>query len=128
MYAINGDSWRAIEPNWALQPGEILSDTMPEMSAEQQAAKLLNEMKELVQAHIDQVAREMAYTDGLHAASYVASTIEAWAAEAQAFVAWRDSVWVAAISILYDCKSGLREIPSADDLLAELPAMEWPNV
>lgn len=78
-----------------------------------------------VQAHIDQVARARAYTDGLHCATYASSTIPAWQAEGQAFVAWRDGVWVTAISIMDDCKQGLREIPTPGELVAELPEMRW---
>lgn len=117
-----------MQPDWELQPGESYSETLPEPSAEQLAAELLAEMTGLVQSHIDTVAKTRAYTDGLHAASYAASTIPSWAAEGQAFVAWRDRVWIAAISIMDDCKAGLRDIPGADDLLDELPEMEWPNV
>jgi hypothetical protein len=90
------------------------------------AQELLWTMQNVVQAHIDQVARERAYTDGLHAATYAVSTIPAWAAEGQAFVAWRDSVWIAAISIMDDCKAGLRDIPTPGELVAELPPITWP--
>lgn len=90
--------------------------------------ELITNLSAVVQAHIDQVARSRAYTDGLHAATYANSTIPAWQAEGQAFVAWRDSVWIAAISIMDDCKAGLREIPTPDSLVSELPVMVWPDV
>jgi len=47
-----------------------------------------------------------------------------WAAEAQAFVAWRDSVWQAAIDMLADAEAS-GEAPSVEDVLAALP--DWPT-
>ena len=127
-YAIKPDgSWRAVTPEMALMDDEIYSEKLPEPTADQIAAELLAEMSRVVQAHIDQVARERAYNDGLHCATYANSTIPAWAAEGLAFVAWRDSVWIAAISIMDDCKLGLRDIPTPGELVAELPVMVWPG-
>lgn len=89
--------------------------------------KKMMALSAVIQAKIDQVARERDYTDGLHAATYASSTIPAWAAEGQAFVAWRDSVWVTAIGIMQACQQGERNIPTPAELLAELPVMVWPG-
>lgn len=123
---ING-SWRAVTPDMALMDDEIYSETLPEPTAEQIAAELLAALSAVVQAYIDQVARERAYNDGLHAATYAVSTVPTWRAEGLAFVSWRDSVWLATIAIMDDCKAGLRHIPSADELLGELPKISWPG-
>jgi len=89
--------------------------------------RYMRRLSAVVQAHINQIARERDYTDGLHAATYASSTIPAWAAEGQAFVAWRDSVWVTAIGIMQACQQGERNIPTPAELLAELPVMVWPD-
>lgn len=79
-----------------------------------------------IQAHIDGVARSRNYADGVALASYTVSTIPAWAAEAQAFAAWRDAVWAYAYGELAKVMAGERAKPTIDVLIAELPAMVWP--
>jgi hypothetical protein len=50
-------------------------------------------VKRVVSEHIESVARSMGYSSAVSCASYVASTNPEWAAQAQAFIAWRDAVW-----------------------------------
>lgn len=50
-----------------------------------------------------------------------------WAAEAAVFVAWRDAVWLYAYAEMDKVLTGQRPQPSIDDLIAELPAIEWPS-
>ena len=80
-----------------------------------------------IQAMIDAKASERQYDSGATLASYVNSTIEQWASEAQAFVAWRDAVWLYALAELDKVQKGEREQPSVEDFLAELPEFEWPD-
>lgn len=80
-----------------------------------------------IQAMIDAKAQEKQYDSGATLASYVNSTIEQWAAEAQAFVVWRDQVWAYALTELAKVQSSEREQPSVEDFLAEMPAFEWPE-
>ncbi|WP_266076825.1 hypothetical protein [Brucella intermedia] len=79
-----------------------------------------------IQAHIDSKAQEKQYDSGATLASYVSSTVPGWFLDAQAFVAWRDSVWLYAFAELDKVQSGERERPSIEDFLAELPVLEWP--
>ncbi|MGH6774797.1 hypothetical protein [Brucella tritici] len=78
-----------------------------------------------IQAMIDRKAQEKQYDSGATIASYVSSTVPEWAADALAFVAWRDGVWLYAFAELDKVQSGEREQPSVEDFLAELPAFEW---
>ena len=80
-----------------------------------------------IQAMIDAKASERQYDSGATLASYVNSTIEQWAAEAQAFVAWRDAVWLYALAELDKVQKAERGQPSVEEFLAELPAFEWPE-
>lgn len=76
-----------------------------------------------VQAHIDAAAQARLYDSGVSLASYVASTNEAWAAEAQAFIAWRDAVW----SQVYALWAAPPDpAPTIEALIASLPAIVWP--
>lgn len=79
-----------------------------------------------IQSHVDAVAQSRNYDSGTSLAGYVASTNPAWAAEAQAFVAWRDAVWVYAYTELDKVTGGQREAPTVEDFIAELPAIAWP--
>lgn len=79
------------------------------------------------QAHVDAAARDRSYHDGVHLASYVASTNVVWAAEAAAFVAWRDAVWAYAYAQLAAVAAEEREQPTVAELVGELPEMEWPT-
>ncbi len=80
-----------------------------------------------IQAHIDAKAAERQYDSGTTLASYANSTIPEWAAEAQAFVAWRDQVWAYALTELSKVQGGAREQPAVEGFIAELPPFEWPD-
>ncbi|AZN72731.1 hypothetical protein D5400_16910 [Georhizobium profundi] len=101
------------------------------VTAEQKAAKAAAELTDTfrlaIQSHVDQTAQSRRYDSGNSLASYVASTNEAWAAEAQAFVAWRDEIWAHAYAELDKVTAGARPVPEVAELMAELPAMVWPE-
>lgn len=87
----------------------------------------LNDYRRAIQAHVEATAQARQYDSGITCASYVGSTVSAWAAEAQAFVAWRDKVWDYAYGELAKVGAGERERPTIETILAELPAMSWPS-
>lgn len=80
-----------------------------------------------IQAHVDATAISRLYDSGNSLATYVASTNPQWAAEAAAFVAWRDAVWAYAYAELDRVLTGQREQPSIEAFLAELPQIVWPD-
>lgn len=80
-----------------------------------------------IQAHVDAQAQGRRYDNGNSLASYVASTNPEWAAEAQAFVAWRDAVWFYAYTELDAVMAGEREQPTIEDFIGELPEIVWPS-
>lgn len=91
------------------------------------AAPTVSEYEGAIQSLVDQTARERQFRDGVTMASYVASTNEQWASEAQAFVAWRDGVWAFAYSELAKVQAGEREQPSVADFLTEIEPIVWPD-
>lgn len=103
------------DPGWRWHDGAWHLDD-PSQSAFERA----------VQAHIDMTAKTKLYTDGLSCASYVNSAVPQWAAEAGAFVAWRDQVWAYAYNQLYAVTQGQRTKPTVETLIGELPAITWP--
>src|SRR5690606_6387841 len=59
-----------------------------------------------IQQMLDRAAQERRYDSGTTISTYVNSTRPEWAAEAQAFVAWRDAVWDHAYTELDKVMSG----------------------
>lgn len=84
-----------------------------------------NDYAVAIQANVDAAARSRGYADGVALASYAASTIESWKAEALAFVAWRDSVWIYAYGRLSDAQEGIVMDPS--EVVAAMPPIAWPK-
>ncbi len=80
-----------------------------------------------IQSHIDAAAASRGYGSGAMLASYIASSVTAWAAEAAAFVAWRDAVWLAAYGLFAKVQAGETTAPSIPDLIASLPPIRWPG-
>ena len=81
---------------------------------------------EAIQNHIDSVAHARGYGNGAMLASYVSSTVPAWSAEAQTFVAWRDAVCLAAYNLLAAVKAGEADPPEISALIGLLPPINWP--
>ncbi len=77
-------------------------------------------------AMLDAKAQERRYDNATSISTYVASTNPVWAAEAQAYVAWRDAVWAHAYAELDKVLAGEREQPSVAAFLSELPELAWP--
>lgn len=80
-----------------------------------------------VRLHLDQVAKSRGYDNIVSLCSYATSTVAKYAAEGQAGVEWRDAVWVKCYEVLAEVEAGLREQPTVEQLIAELPAFVWPD-
>lgn len=87
----------------------------------------VEEYRAAIQDMLDDAARAKLYDNGLSLSTYVNSTNAQWAAEAAAFVAWRDAVWAYAYTELAKVEAELRSIPTVEDFLAELPEITWPE-
>lgn len=117
VYEGEGSKWtETVEPKRVLR--ERFTPTPPPPTEEKYAAA--------VQAHINATAATKGYGDGYAAASYSSSTIPGWAAEANAFISWRDSVWVYVFTQLAAVQAQERSQPTVSELVAELPAISWP--
>lgn len=78
-----------------------------------------------VQAYMDKTVQQRGYDNILTACSYVNSTDHIFAAEGLACVQWRDAVWRKCYDMLAEVKAGTRAIPTAEEVIAELPVLEW---
>lgn len=84
------------------------------------------EYAKAIQDHVDATARARGHNGPATLASYVSSTVPAWAIEAQTFVAWRDAVWVYAYGELAKVQAGIRPQPTVDEIVSELAPIVWP--
>lgn len=119
------DDWSA--PNapraaWVLtETGEIGVDA-------QKAAAIYRETYgAVIDRHVNATAHARGYDGAVSLVSYRFDEAQpAWAAEAEAFFAWRSQVWAYAVAQLASVLARERAQPSADELLAELPPIAWP--
>jgi hypothetical protein len=88
----------------------------------------IKDYTDATQIHLDATARAHNYDGILSACTYASSSVPKFAAEGQACVLWRDSVWATCYAILGEVQSGQRPAPTIPELLGLLPAMNWPEV
>lgn len=92
----------------------------PEEIAAQTRAQLEFE----VDNFMDSKARERGFRDRHSFALRAGITGSSWHDQAQVFGAWMDAVNDYCWQVLKDCGEGKRTVPTADELLAELPVLE----
>jgi hypothetical protein len=86
----------------------------------------ITDYENAIQNLVDETAREKQFRDGVTLASYIGSTIPRWAAEAMAFVAWRDNVWRYSYGKLAKVQAGQRPQPTVEKFLDEIARIAWP--
>ena len=80
-----------------------------------------------IQEYMDSFFRQRNYDGVLSAATYATSTNAKFAAEGQYAVEMRDAIWAKGYAIMDAVLAGEREIPSIEEVLAELPELVWPD-
>lgn len=78
-----------------------------------------------VQQRLDAFAQSRGYDDVLSACTYANSTIDKFKAEGQRCVDLRDQCWATCYQFLASALQN-GSLPNVDDVMAALPAMEWP--
>lgn len=79
-----------------------------------------------VQRRLDDFARTRNYDGILSAATYATSAVPKFAAEGQCAVQARDATWAACYAIMGEVQGGQRAMPTIEQVLSELPTLEWP--
>jgi hypothetical protein len=119
--AVTAEEWEAWR-EYRVEAGKLVKMDAATVSA-QRISTLLADASAALEAQVDATAKAWGYKDGATLASWATSAVKAWAADARAFVAWRDSVWSAYLAAAADVQSGKADLPaSTADLLATLPA------
>lgn len=98
---------------------------VPQSVPEKPIDEVLREYQDALQNFLDKKASEKQYNSALSIATYVSSTNPQWKTEADAFIVWRDEVFVYALGVLNAVEQGGAR-PSIDDFLAGLPQLTWP--
>jgi len=83
----------------------------------------VQEMKNIstsIQNHLDTKAQSLRY-DNINAIGKYVGYVNDFQAEAEALGAWASSCWKVAGQIEADVQSGVRVMPTVDEVLAELP-------
>ena len=92
-----------------------------EQKAAEAGAALQAKIAAAIDAHVEAQAKAMGYNSAANCAGYRDSTVPAWVDEAQAFIAWRDSVWQAAFA-LQTQHTADQTIPEVEEIISALPA------
>ena len=106
-----------------------LKERCPHKTQEQLATEAVNnrirEIQSAVQNLLDTKAQEKLYDDAFAICSYANSTDEAFHAEANQFISWRDRCWRKCYEILAQFQSGEIEMPTVEYVINELPTLTW---
>jgi len=87
--------------------------------------KIIASYTAAVQSRLDAFAKTKGY-DGIFAlCTYAASENAQFRQEGQRGVSLRDATWVKFYEVMEQVKSDQRELPTPDELLAELPELIW---
>lgn len=87
--------------------------------------QLVVAVTQAVQQRLDNFARTRAYDGILSACTYATSAVPKFAMEGQYAVQVRDTTWAVCYQIMADAQQGQRPIPTIEQVLAELPVLEW---
>ena len=75
-----------------------------------------------VERHVEAQAQALGYGSATTLAGYLGSSVAPWAAEARAFVAWRDAVWTKVFALT--TAAGPADALTPDAVIAALPAWQ----
>ena len=109
QYAEQG--WKQVADNYELP-----------QTVEEIQSKIKQQMTNLVQSLLDAEALKHNYDNIVSATSY-AGYANQFQAEGIAFGVWRSAVWAKCYEIMADVLSGERQVPTEEQLLAELPKL-----
>lgn len=83
------------------------------------------ELTNTVQAYMDDAVKARGYDGILSACSYINTGIERFDSEGAACRMWRSAVWEKCYAILAEVQAGARAVPTVEELINELPKLEW---
>jgi hypothetical protein len=91
------------------------------------AQEIIAQYTAAVQLRLDTFFQSRGYDGILSAATYATSSVLKFQAEGQYAVEARDATWAKCYEILAAVEGGTSPMPTEAELLAELPALGWPQ-
>ncbi len=80
-----------------------------------------------IQKHLDDFAKTRGYDGIMSACSYATSQVAKFKTEGQYCVEARDATWSTAYDLLDQVQTGEIDVPTEEEVFAQLPALAWPN-
>lgn len=112
---------RYVAGAWTVE--DIVVDVPPAPTVEQ----LKRELTLAVQVHMNKTAGTLGYDSIYTAVTYADEpAVPKYQAEGRALRAWRSLVWAKCYEVMAAVEAGSRGIPTAEELIAELPAFVAP--
>ena len=102
---------------------QLIVRQLPQPTIEEQQEFIQKQLTDAVQRVLDNKAQELNYDNCLSVCSYIDTGVQKFDDEGKAFRAWRSQVWAKGYEILAQVQAGERDIPSEEELLAELPQL-----
>lgn len=81
----------------------------------------------LIQNRLDDFAKTRGYDGIMSACTYATSTVAKFKTEGQYCVQARDATWSMAYDLLDQVQTGEIDVPTEEEVFAQLPALAWPN-
>ena len=113
-------SIQEIDPQNGIRRFQISEIVTPEPTPEEIQYRLTGK----VQSYLDSTAKKLGYDSCLSVCSYVDTGVAKFDEEGDAFRKWRSAVWEKGYQIVAEVQAGTREIPTEEELFAELPLIE----
>jgi hypothetical protein len=89
--------------------------------------EIARHFSDAVQQRLDDFVKARNYDSILSACTYATDVNPQFKAEGKYALRLRSETWAKCYEIMGEVLAGQREIPTLEEFLAELPAMEWPN-
>lgn len=87
--------------------------------------ELKKALTDAVQDYMDETAKAKGYDNIFTVCTYIDTGVEQFDEEGRKARAWRSACWSYCYAQLDLFEAGEREIPTAEELIAELPRLEW---
>jgi len=112
-----------IDDGLVLPTQQEIEKKVKELEAEYQIKQQKEAFNNAIQTHLDTKAKEFRYDNIMSVRSY-AGYENPFQAEAQKLAVWASNCWVKAGEIEAEVQAGNRDMPTIDEVLAELPVYE----
>lgn len=121
-YYIGQQEYFVDELDFVLPEGSTWDKPLP---PEPTVQEILKSRTKLVQSYLDSSVQSKGYDNILSACTYVTSIVPKFQTEGQAAVEFRDATWAKCYEILDEVQAGTRSIPTEQEILQELPTLDW---